>query len=153
MTTRSKHIAAKKGTGHTAAKKRYAQSGDRAAARHNPPKHWIVLADHKKAHIYQKTQKGLERIADVSRHCSHPFPEHGCAEDEFLLNLAAWLDAAEQEKAFDRIVLIGPAETLEALHPHIRKNVHDRICAALEREIIEIAEDEIEDHLAEVMWF
>lgn len=119
---------------------------------HEPPKHWIIALGPDKVHVYKKSDKGIERIPDANECCSHPCPEPSGAKDDFFLHLATWLDHAEREHSFDRLVLIGSTATLDDIHGRLSENVHDRICAALESEIAEIEEDEIEDHLTEVVW-
>jgi hypothetical protein len=137
---------APQGPRHKAPAKRQAADGA------EDPRHWIIVTDHAKAHIYRKTPKGLERIPDVGVHCTHPFPENvGCGSD-FLRSLALWLDAAERQNAFERLVLIAPPATLEIIHPLLGQNVHNKLRAALDREVDEITEDEIEDHITEVVW-
>ena len=115
--------------------------------------HWVVIADHKKAHMYKKTRKGMERVPDSHTRCSHPFPEDGTGrEDKFLRELAGWLNTAEREGVFDRLVLIAPASTVEEIRALIGEGVDTRICEGLDRDAAQVADDEAEDHLTEVMW-
>jgi protein required for attachment to host cells len=115
-------------------------------------KHWIVVADHKTAHIYKRTPKGVERIPEQAC-CSKPFPEDGVGEDSiFLRQLARWLNAAEREGAFKRLVLIAPPDIVQEIHGLLGENVDRRLCRAKARDVEKIAEDEIEDHLTEVVW-
>lgn len=115
--------------------------------------HWVVVADHKKAHIYQKTASGIERVADTDSCCSRPFPEEGTGrEDVFLRDLAQWLNTAEREQAFDRLVLIAPPATLEEIRALLGEKVNTRVCEGLDRDIEQVTQDEIEDHLTEVVW-
>lgn len=115
--------------------------------------HWVVVADHKKAHVYQRTNSGIERIPNTDTCCSRPFPEEGTGrEDVFLRDLAKWLNAAEREQAFDRLVLIAPPATLEEIRALLGENVNTRVCEGLDRDIEQVTQDEIEDHLTEVVW-
>lgn len=136
-----------------ATERRHGHKKAQAEIQNEPPKQWIIALDPTKVHVYQKTDKGIERIPDTSECCSHPCPEPCGAGSEFFLHLATWLDHAAREHFFDRLVLIGPTASLDNLHEHLSNNVHDRICAALESEIAEVEEEEIEDHLTEVVWF
>jgi protein required for attachment to host cells len=113
-------------------------------------KHWIIVADDKKAHIYKRTPKGVERIPEEDACCSKPFPEEG--NDAFLKQLARWLDVAEREGAFERLMLIAPPVILQELRAHLGENVDTRLCKAKACDVEKIAEDEIEDHLTEVVW-
>lgn len=115
--------------------------------------HWIVVADHKKAHLYKKTPKGIDRVANIDACCSQPFPEEGTGREErFLKDLAEWLNAAEREDAFERLVLIAPAVTTEEIRSLLGENVDTRVCDALASDVEQVTEDEIEDHLTEVVW-
>lgn len=133
-------------------RKRNGHKKAKAEVRHEPPKYWIIALSPDKVHVYQKTDKGIERIPDVNDCCSHPCPDASGTKDDFFPYLATWLDHAEREHAFDRLVLIGSTASLDDLHERLSDNVHDRICAALENDIAEVEEDEIEDHLTEVVW-
>lgn len=114
--------------------------------------HWVVVADQNKAHVYKRTPKGLERLAETQA-CSCAFPEDGAGrEDVFLRELALWLKAAEREAAFERLVLVAPPDARDELCAHLGARVNTRLCKALARDIEQITDDEAEDHLAEVMW-
>jgi hypothetical protein len=116
-------------------------------------KHWIVVADQKTAHIYKRTSKGVERIPEEQACCSKAFPEDGAGQDNvFLRQLARWLNAAEREGAFERLVLIAPPDILQEIHSLLGDNVDRRLCKAKACDVEKIAEDEIEDHLTEVVW-
>lgn len=116
-------------------------------------RHWIVVADHKTAHIYKKTPKGVERVPEEKSCCSKPFPEWDAVRGAaFVRELARWLNAAEREGAFERLVLIAPPPTLQEICALLGENVDTRLCKAKECDLERIAEDEIEDHLTEVVW-
>ncbi|TAL40153.1 MAG: hypothetical protein EPN97_00565 [Alphaproteobacteria bacterium] len=116
-------------------------------------KHWIVVADNKMAHIYKRTPKGVERIPEEKACCGKAFPDDGSGQDSvFLCRLARWLDAAEREGAFERLVLIAPPEVIREIHGLLGDNVDRRLCKAKACDVKKIAEDEIEDHLTEVVW-
>lgn len=130
------------------------QKSRAASARHAPPRYWIVVANAAGAHIYQKNDSGIERVADEDACCTHPFPlpDTSRADDDFPLLLAAWLGQAEREEAFDRLALLGGGDTLALMRRHLPQGAHDRVCVALEKEVSEIRENEIEDHLISVVW-
>ncbi|MEZ0226796.1 MAG: host attachment protein [Alphaproteobacteria bacterium] len=116
-------------------------------------KHWIIVADEKTAHIYKRTPKGVERIPEENACCSKAFPEEGAGHDSvFLPRLARWLDSAEREGAFERLVIIAPPAIMQELRTHLGDNVDTRLCKAKACDVEKIAEDEIEDHLTEVVW-
>lgn len=132
------------------------------------PRIWIVVADRVRAHIFRKTAQGMDHIAtavpaggsgdadkggsgfhgyDVGSANTH----HG--DGAFIQKLSAWLDEAEREKAFDRLVLVAAPRTLGDLRTAVSKNVHMRIAAEVAKELTEMPEPDIKKHLADIVWF
>jgi hypothetical protein len=112
-------------------KKRAPHRKGAPATRKKPgSRHWILVADHKKAHVYRKSPQGIERIPDEHLHVTLPLPREEADDQAFLRDIASWLDVAEKEDAFDRIALIASPSALEALHGMVGEGVHCRICAA-----------------------
>ncbi len=118
-----------------------------------PSRHWIVVADHRQAHLYHKTAKGVERIPAECLHCAVPMPGGEKNDAVFFQDLADWLYKAMVEKSFDRLALIATPAALKSIEPLLHKKVRACVCAALARDISKICEDEVEDHLTEVVWF
>src|SRR6185436_13667382 len=117
-------------TGQLADKGFHAFDGDPNSHRgHIISRIWVVIADHQEAHIYRKVPQGLELIADAgpSSRNNEPFDGHfiGISPDrghhdsghndkekyrgdmEFIHSLAKWLDMADSEHVYDRLVLIA----------------------------------------------
>lgn len=136
-------LAAKKAP----ARKPAARTRKKAASRH-----WIVVTDHRKAHVYQKTPRGISRLPEECLHCSLPAPEGGADDTVFLQNLADWLCGAVEEGSFNRLAIIADPASLKSIHPMLDKKVHACVCATLAKDVKEISDDEIEDHLADVVW-
>jgi hypothetical protein len=113
---------------------------------------WIIVADHRQVHVYQKTPKGIQRVPEECLHCALPTPGGEPDDDLFLQDLAAWLDEAVEEDIFDRIAIIAAPKALKCIHPLLDKKVHARVCAAMAKDVEKITEEEIEDHLTEVVW-
>lgn len=137
------------------------QQSENRALRHVPQprsvpqegaEHWVIVADDKKAHVYQKTPKGMKLVHNTHGCCSHPFPPRAGREDFFLHDLARWLDAAEREGAYDRLLLIAPPKVLADIRARLGDNVHLRLSTPPECDVEQVIQDEIEDHLSEVMW-
>jgi protein required for attachment to host cells len=146
MTTR--HSINKTKSIKPASKRKSSQSGNADLIL----RHWIVVAHHRQAHVYQKTPTGVERIPEECLHCSLPAPSGEQDDELFLQDLAVWLAEAVEEEAFDRIAIIADPQALKFLHPLLDKKVHARVCAAMPKDVQKITEDEIEDHLTEVIW-
>lgn len=136
---------------------------------HEVPRIWIVVADRMQAHIFRKTSKGIERIADAK-------PGHSLATHEhkgggsfhgydqksgknhhddagFIQKLAAWLDTAERERIFDRLVIVAAPRTLGDIRAALSKNVFTRVTAEVDKELTEMPEAKIKEHLNDIIWF
>jgi len=134
---------------------------------------WVVVADKEQAHIYRRTEKGLEEIAhatakgaqikSVDDHVFEPqslAPPHkpdthheksSPAELAFIRRLVEWLDVAEKEKAFDRIVLAAAPHTLGDIRGFLPKNIQDRVHAELNKDLIKLPLRELQAHLDKIM--
>lgn len=133
------------------------------------PRLWFVVADREKAHIYRKTPKGIERIADIKIGDAHSKHEdkgpsstahHGYdvrsekkhhADGGFVHKLSAWLEMASKEKVFDRIALVASPHMLGELRAVTSKNIQGRIAAEVNKDLLKLPEKEIEDRLSEIV--
>ena len=140
---------------------------------------WVVIADRQEAHIYHKTEKGLELIADVgsdgadvstdteffdghfseissgrNRH-DPDFREKKKRQGDmaFIHSLAKWLDMANNEHVFDRLVLVADQHTLGRIRAGLTRNVHDRVTAELDRDLTKLPLKEIQEHLNSAIMF
>jgi protein required for attachment to host cells len=136
---------------------------------HDLPRIWVVVADSTQAHIFRKTPKGFENIADAR--IGHSAGEHpnGGAElfhgydarsrlhysghGAFVEKLAGWLDRAEQEKVYDRLILVAAPRTLGDLRDVLSKNVFSRVIAEVDKELTEMPEAKVKKHLNDIVWF
>lgn len=136
-------------------------------AGHEIPRIWIIVADRFKAHIFRKTKQGMERIADArvgggvheneGRAGFHGYDARSEKRHHddggFIHKLADWLDLAERENAYDRLVLVAAPRTLGDLRNVITPSVHTRVAAEVDKELTEMAETEIKKHLEDIIWF
>lgn len=144
---------------------------------HEPHKHqgheihriWVVVADRTQAHVYRKTPKGFERIADAKMGHSHATHEttggdafhgydagsqlHYRGDGAFIEHFAGWLDTAEREKIYDRLILVAAPRTLGDLREALSKNVFSRVMAEVDKELTEMPETKIKKHLEKIVWF
>ncbi len=136
---------------------------------HDIPRIWLIVADREHAILFRKTPAGLERIADAQKGHSkgkhddgkgtgfHGYDaksahqHHG--DGAFIQNLAAWLDTAEREHVFDRLVLVAAPRTLGYFRESLSKNVFSRVAAEVDKDLTKLPEAEIKDHLKDVIWF
>lgn len=135
------------------------------------PRVWIVVADREKAHIYRKTPKGIEQIADAhSGHAKSHHEEAGAggaichghdvrsekrhhSDRAFLQKLTAWLNKAVAEDAFDKLVLAASPHTLGDIRTLLGKKMQARITIEIDKDWVKLPEKEIEAHLSKVTWF
>jgi protein required for attachment to host cells len=144
-------------------------------AGHEIPRIWFVVADRVKAHVYRKSGDGLELIADLKAAGgktkdagSHVFKADGPSlkgnhdprgqkkhhgDVSFVHTLTQWLDMAEKEHVFDRLVIIAAPHTLGEIRPALPRNVHDRVTAEIDKDLTGAPVKEIFDHLNESLWF
>lgn len=136
---------------------------------------WVVIADHQEAHIYRKVPDGLELIADAgpgSRN-NEPFYGHfaeiseGRAKHDpdprerekyngdmvFIHSLAKWLDMADNEHVFDRLVLIADPHTLGSIRASLSDKVRERLTAELGKDLTKIPLKQIVEHLDRTIVF
>ena len=135
------------------------------------PRIWIIVADRENAHVYRKTGKGMERIADAKPgHAKSHHEEAGSSgtvshghdtrsekrhhgDSAFIQRLASWLNEASNEDVFDRLVLVAPPHTLGDIRASLSKNVHARIATELDKDLIKLPDREIEENLSKILWF
>lgn len=145
---------------------------------HKAPRVWIAVADGELARIFKKNGQGLELIGEITpdRHkkiatnasvgrtfssgsvnMHHKYEPHMNKSRKHLLSftheLAAFLDKAVQEDAFDRLVLAAAPQTLGSLRQDLSKHVHDRIVAELDKDLTKMNALELQSELDKTTWF
>lgn len=115
-------------------------------AGHKIPRIWFIVADRQKAHIYHKVENGLELIADARA--------IGQGMDiSFIPALANWLNLAEQENVFDRLVIVAAPHTMGDIRAALPHNVDNRVTAEIAKDLTGLPVKEIFEHLDNVVWF
>ncbi|HTK85830.1 MAG TPA: host attachment protein [Patescibacteria group bacterium] len=137
---------------------------------------WVLVTDHQHAHIYRKTAGGLELIADAradgntgtesfdghinqvsagrEKKDHDPRKRQNNRDDmEFAHSLANWLNLANDEHAFDRLVLVADQHTLGHLRSNLSRNVQDRVTAELGKDLTKLPVKEIRKHLDDSIVF
>ena len=145
-----------------------------------PVRTWIVIADGARARIVKNAGPGRgveadsnlvfrsehrklqEIMADKpgraydsvgkSRH-SMDYGTDVVREDErhFLRSLAARLDKEATANAYDRIILIAPPRALGDLRPYLSKPVKNRIHGEIAKDLTQLPNDRLADHLSETI--
>lgn len=142
---------------------------------------WIVIANQEKALIYRKIiSDGLELIATakaaadekhhqmpnssygrmtapLNDHAHHSldfhFEKDRKQELKFVHRIAAWLDEAQREDAFDRLVLVAAPKTLGELRPLLSEAVQARLMAQLNKDLASQPDHKIQEQLEKLVWF
>jgi protein required for attachment to host cells len=141
---------------------------------------WILVADGARARILQSEgwgsgltpvpgqtrhnsnpptrEQGTERpgrvqeSANSARHAMAPRVDwHRYEKHLFATELAAVLNRAGQDKAFDRLVIVAPPGTLGDLRAKLDKNTRRRVTAELDKDLTNETLDELEAQLEKVM--
>jgi protein required for attachment to host cells len=90
--------------------------------------------------------------ASPTRHAIEPRTDpHRAAKHEFLDFLACHLAEEARSGAFDRLVLVAPAEALHELREHLERPVATMLAATLTKDLVKIPVAELATHL-ETFW-
>ncbi len=142
---------------------------------HLIPRIWFLVADREKAHVYRKAPHGLELIADLKAAAGathnvdgHAVSIHGGAQHgmhdphgekvhhgdmAFVRTMVDWLEVAERERVYDRLVLVAAPHTLGEIRAALPRAVHDRVTAELPKQLTGAPVKEVFDHLNKEVWF
>lgn len=140
---------------------------------------WVVVADYGRARIFRRKDRRLELIGEVVPQLDyqkvqvplrrtggragtrvpvssrHPLAPHDASlkEDklDFIRHLAEYISGARRTDAFDSLVLVAAPKTLGDLRQNLDKSVSARIMAELDKDLINMPQQEIQDYLAEIL--
>lgn len=83
----------------------------------------------------------MEPSSDSNRH----------AKRLFAGEIAAALKQAHEKKAFDRLVLVAAPATLGDLREVLAKHVRDAVCSELAKDLTNLNERDVADHLRDIL--
>ncbi len=134
---------------------------------------WFVVADHKQAYIYRKKVHGLElighataegkQIKSVDEHIFAPqslntydhkraqYNEPRHSDISFVRRLVEWLDVAENEKAFDHLVLVAGPQMLGDIRSSLSKHLQDRIWRVLDKDLTGMSLHELQKRMSDLV--
>ena len=140
------------------------------------PRIWVVVADKGIARIFRKpdvhieligelhpdeteqaalTNQTLGRVVGGSLH--HTYEPHMAQsrQDELLFaqDVAKWLEKANGDDAFDRLVLAASPRMLGDLRAVMNKTVQGRIAAEVDKDLTGLDEITLRKALAQILWF
>ena len=145
-----------------------------------PTRTWIVIADGARARIalHEKAGAGITQIDGLDFRVPHPadtdivadrpgrtFDSHGPGRHamepptdphrknkaDFARMIADFLAEKLQEDAYDRLVIIAPATTLGDLRTALDDKVATRVLAELPKDLTQVRNDQLADHLGDVL--
>jgi protein required for attachment to host cells len=94
----------------------------------------------------------VQESASSTRHAMAPRVDwHRYEKHVFAGQLAAMLNRASQEKAFDRLVLVAPPSTLGDLRAALDKNVRRRVAAELDKDLTGVSLDDLQTQLEKIV--
>jgi len=141
---------------------------------------WIVVADGAKARLFENRGpgKGLAALSDGEMQGSHAATQevgserpgrvhdrlgpgrhamaprvdwHEQQKQDFLKALAARLDRAAAEKAFDRLILVAPAKALGELRAALGHVAAEQIAGELPKDLTKVPVQDLSDHLDDLI--
>lgn len=90
--------------------------------------------------------------ADGSRHALAPRADwHQQEKQKFARHMAKVLDAAALRKTFDRLVLVGPPQTLGLLRQALKPGTRRLVSAEVAKDLINIAPGDLPRHLGDAV--
>jgi protein required for attachment to host cells len=143
-------------------------------------KTWVVVADGSRARLFinDGPGKGLRLLQNGNIASEHPptreistdrpgrtfdstgggrhameppSDSHRHAKRAFAQDLAARLNQAQKQNAFDRIVLIAPPQALGDLRATLSPGVRDRVSGELNKDLTHLKDDELVEPVGAVL--
>ena len=113
----------------------------------------MVSADiHRATHDLGAERPGRVRESAASvRHAMQPRQDlHRAEKQNFAHEVAAWLNAANTQDAFDALVLVAPAHALADLRQALDEPTQRKITAQLQKDLTKVPNAGLAAHLADV---
>lgn len=145
---------------------------------HKIPRIWVVVADKHRARIFTKPNGHLEQIGEAMpvrryknnpkhvvgrvfssasryiRHClSYKQDQEFKMALDFVGDLALFLEQAEKERAYDRLVLAAPPKMLGNFRKLLNENVQSKIIAEVNKDLTKMSEGKLMEEIKSIVWF
>ncbi len=126
---------------------------ERTHAGHVAPRVWIMVADHMKAKLYRKADRHFQEIACMESKSHHHHQGHGISKDleAFSQGLAAWLEEAQGQHVFDRVVMVAPADLLSAFRDSFSPSLQSMVVAEIPKDMANMNGHDIEKALEKIV--
>lgn len=143
------------------------------------PRTWVMVIDQHIARIFEKNGKVLEAIGEASpdpvtetgitnksvgrvvsssgQSTHHKYELHMNESRQqrlsFVEQISDWLDRAVWQDAFDRIILVAAPKTLGDLRKVLKRQVHARVIAEINKDLTKLDIRALQEELKKVVWF
>ena len=108
----------------------------------------FVVASDKQAYIYRRAADAALVMIAHMQDKGEKRGQSSPPDTPFIYKLANWLNLAEEEKAFDQLVLVAAPETLGNIRADLSKDVQGRICAEIDKELTGMSILELQERLS-----
>lgn len=148
------------------------------AGHHKIPRIWVMVADRHKARIFTKPDGHLEQIGEAFpvfkhkntpknavgrafssashyiRHClSYRLGGDMKSARQFVCDISTFLEEADQENAFDRLVLAASPKMLGDFRKSLGAQVQGKIIAEVNKDLTKMPEKKLMEELKSIIWF
>lgn len=146
---------------------------------HKAARTWVMVVDKSIARIFAKNGNNLEVIGEaipdlipkpeITNHSvgraanssdgtihSKLEPHMNQSQQEnlaFIHQISDWLDKAVWQDAFDRIAIIAAPKTLGHLRQILKREVHARIVAEINKDLAKFDVPALQEELKKIIWF
>jgi len=111
---------------------------------------WVMVIDRKKAHIFNKTNSGLDLIADALPDYDR---EAGVDTEHFPRQISAWLDEAHKRDAFDRLVLVAAPKMLGDIRSVLSASVAATLDGQMDKDLTNMSIQDLKRNLSNIVYF
>ncbi len=139
---------------------------------------WVVVADGGAARFFESAKRGapLSERLDLATHAPRPAPSRerlprvhdrmgparhnieprrtprSAAQDEFLKQVAAAINAAAEAKDFKVLIIAAPPRPLGVLRKHLSAPARQSLTQALAKDYVHATAAELDDHVRRLRW-
>jgi len=112
--------------------------------RFNSPRIWVVVAGSKATRVFVRTSASLRQLIGPQ-----PAVKENAAEIT-PARLARWLQRAEEENAYDRLIIVAARPTLRHIRRALSARVYLRVAAEIAAEMSQLPPETLVDHVSDI---
>lgn len=114
-------------------------------------KTWVVMLQDSGATVFETANPG-GALTRVHRFEALEFTSPGNAESTLAIVVAAWLEEALRDGAFDRLMLVGSAQLLDQLRAAFSPAAEAHLVATRVEDLGAVPPEEMRRHVPEATW-